>query len=581
LGGKNRCQTGRGLTKMKTSLFLVAATVAETLGKLRITGMLLFMIVAALMERWRSAAGRKRRPLAPSSAKRKSNLSRRMVAGLTAFALYSASIFSPALETRALASQNSLLSPTTGTVSGLQLTNNYNNALDSVNTANSGASAPTNQLSGSASLGNWWLNTTAAPFPLGMNDGSANWLTLAWLDNSAHAWNVQIGGGAATLASASTVDLCSTARNYLTISGTTTITSFGSTCPVGVVKLVTFSGALTLTYNATSLIIPGAAPVSPTSPGDQATLVSLGSGNWQVASYTPASGAALINPAIDVGSYVLTAAVTPPSSKYLLAFGQAISRTTYATFMTNTTITQSVTRTNGSPTLTGFSDTTQIRAGAPVEGSGIPSSLTISSCTSTTCAMSGNASSSGTANVTIFPNGNGDGSTTFNLPNCQDVVLAGRGNMSGTPRALLTSTYFGASPDALGSLGGGQSQTLVTTNLPPYTPGGSITNGGITINGGGSLRTVAGDFNNNGGGGGSFGAMSSTAPSLSASQAASSFSGTAQGGSSTPFSNVQPTLTANCMVRVLAMIDAPTFPNSIARNDNGLPIVADRRRAIG
>jgi hypothetical protein len=66
---------------------------------------------------------------------------RRSIAGLTAFALYSMTIFSPALETRAMAAQNALTSPTTGTVSGLQITNNYNAALDSLNTANSGATA--------------------------------------------------------------------------------------------------------------------------------------------------------------------------------------------------------------------------------------------------------------------------------------------------------------------------------------------------------------------------------------------------------------------------------------------------------
>jgi hypothetical protein len=126
--------------------------------------------------------------------------------------------FAPVFQ--AVASQNALLSPTTGTVSGLQLTNNYNAAMDSLNTANSGATAPVNQLSGSASLGNWWLNSTLAPYPLGMFDGAGQWPVLAALDPSAHAWNVQIGGGAATLASAATVDLCSTARNYLTISGT-------------------------------------------------------------------------------------------------------------------------------------------------------------------------------------------------------------------------------------------------------------------------------------------------------------------------------------------------------------------------
>jgi microcystin-dependent protein len=501
----------------------------------------------------------------------------RLTAGLTAFALYAATIFTPALESRAWASQNNLSSPTTGTVSGLNLVNNYNNALDSLNTANSGATAPTNQLSGSASIGNWWLNLTAAPYLLGMYDG-AQWAPLASLDPTAHAWNVQIGGGAATLASASTVDLCSTPRNYLTISGTTSITSFGSTCPAGVVKLVTFSGALILTYNATSLIIPGAASVQPTSPGDQATLVALGSGNWQVASYTPASGAALINPAVDVGSVIMTFAVSPPSSKYLLAYGQAISRTTYATLLANTTITQSVTRTTGSPTLTGFSDTSQIPTGAPIEGSGIPTSTTISSCTSTTCTMSANASSSGTANVQVFPNSNGDGSTTFNLPNCQGVTLAGRNNMSGTPRSVLTSIYFGANPNALGAFGGAQSQTLQTTNLLPYTPAGTITNGAITSTVSGGIygsTSINYSYYQAGNQGGPPGAITVTST-----QAASTFTGNAQGGASTPLSNVQPTLTANCMIRVLSKLEPLLPTSSFASNDNWPP-VADRRRAIG
>lgn len=477
----------------------------------------------------------------------------------------------------AQASQNVLFSPTTGTVSGLQLTGNYNNALDSLNTANSGATAPTNQLTGIASLGNWWLNTAAAPYPLGMNDGASNWPAIGALDPVAHAWNLQIGGGVATLGSASTVDLCSTPRNYITISGTTTINSFGSTCPAGVEKVVTFSGILQITYNAVSLIIPGAASIPATSAGDQARLMSLGGGNWQITSYTPSSGAALINPSVDIGTVLFTFATAPPSSKYLFAFGQAISRATYANFLTTSTITQSVTRTNGSPTLTGFTDTTQIPTGsvAPIEGSGVPTSTTIVSCTSSTCTMSNNASSSGTANVTIFPNGNGDGSTTFNMPNCQDVVLAGRGNMSGTPRGLLSSTYFGSSPNALGSLGGGQSQTLSTPNLPPYTPAGTINQAVYTFQWG------AANYGN--GGTPALNNIQNTCAGCTTEtpvlQTPSTFSGTAQGGTSTPFSTVQPTLTANCMVRVLAKLQAPPLPNSFASNDNREP-VADRRRAV-
>lgn len=51
-------------------------------------------------------------------------------------------------------SQNSLVLPTTGTVSGLQMTQNTNNALDTLNTLSSGASAPS-----SPEAGQFWHDT--------------------------------------------------------------------------------------------------------------------------------------------------------------------------------------------------------------------------------------------------------------------------------------------------------------------------------------------------------------------------------------------------------------------------------------
>lgn len=86
-----------------------------------------------------------------------------------------------------------------------------------------------------------------------------------------------------TIASASTCDLGSKDAEYLSISGTTTITALG-TVSAGIVKRVVFEGALTLTHNATSLILPGAASIT-TAAGDAAEFVSLGSGNWRCTNY--------------------------------------------------------------------------------------------------------------------------------------------------------------------------------------------------------------------------------------------------------------------------------------------------------
>lgn len=90
-----------------------------------------------------------------------------------------------------------------------------------------------------------------------------------------------------TLASATTTDLGSVPGRYVSITGTTTITGLG-TIKAGTIKYVKFAGILTLTHNATSLILPGGANIG-TAAGDVAIFVSEGSGNWRCASYMRAS----------------------------------------------------------------------------------------------------------------------------------------------------------------------------------------------------------------------------------------------------------------------------------------------------
>jgi hypothetical protein len=95
-----------------------------------------------------------------------------------------------------------------------------------------------------------------------------------------------------TLASAGTTNLGSVGTKRVAISGTTTITSFGTTPHL--VKFLRFTGAMTLTHNATTLILPGAANIL-TVAGDTAIALSDASGNWRIwhyvrSSFVPNSG---------------------------------------------------------------------------------------------------------------------------------------------------------------------------------------------------------------------------------------------------------------------------------------------------
>lgn len=92
----------------------------------------------------------------------------------------------------------------------------------------------------------------------------------------------------ATIASAATTDLSTVGSQNVTVTGTTTITAFG-TAPAGTFRRLRFSGVLTVTYNATSLILPGAVNIT-TAAGDVLELVSLGSGNWVATNYERSGG---------------------------------------------------------------------------------------------------------------------------------------------------------------------------------------------------------------------------------------------------------------------------------------------------
>jgi hypothetical protein len=110
------------------------------------------------------------------------------------------------------------------------------------------------------------------------------------------AWTVSLSGPSlptvinelkgTTIASASTINLDTASGNFLHVSGATTITAI--TLASGAERTVVFDGALTLTHNATTLILPGASNIL-TAAGDTMVVRGDGAGNTRVVTYTRAS----------------------------------------------------------------------------------------------------------------------------------------------------------------------------------------------------------------------------------------------------------------------------------------------------
>lgn len=132
---------------------------------------------------------------------------------------------------------------------------------------------------------------------LAANAYLTNTLILAMYDSTAgyFKWLNPPGIGVQTsIASAATTDIGTIASHNVKITGTTTITALGSTATIdNPIYFLEFAGALTLTHNASSLILPSAANIA-TAAGDTATAEYLGSGNWRIRDYTKADGTAVV-----------------------------------------------------------------------------------------------------------------------------------------------------------------------------------------------------------------------------------------------------------------------------------------------
>lgn len=127
---------------------------------------------------------------------------------------------------------------------------------------------------------------------------------------------------------------------------------------------------------------------------------------------------------------------------WLWADGSAISRTTYALLLAAITLSTTGT-TNGTTTISAvpISLVGLGLEGAKIEGTNISAGATIASVTSTTIVITGSISDSASGKaLRILPYGNGDGSTTFNVPRYNGTTLVARDNQGPAGAVNLIGT---------------------------------------------------------------------------------------------------------------------------------------------
>jgi hypothetical protein len=136
----------------------------------------------------------------------------------------------------------------------------------------------------------------------------------------------------------------------------------------------------------------------------------------------------------------------------------------------------------------------------------------------------------------------------FAIIDMRGRVAAALDTLNASAANRITVTGCGTAFNTVGTAcTAGETQTLITANLPPYTPSGSIITGTTEFN--------AANVSSASGGGNSVttGGFSATNPLIlnAATYTGWGFTGTAQGGTSTPFSKLQPMIGLIPYLRIL------------------------------
>lgn len=159
--------------------------------------------------------------------------------------------------------------------------------------------------------------TQALPFPSFFTESGGN-QPASQLDANFAAVQTSLTTEA-TVSSNSTVDLGAQSSNIIAISGTSTISSFGSSATTAQpLYFLRATGAFTIAYNVTSMMTLTGASVT-VAAGDKLTFQYLGSGNWAMLYWS-----GLMAPALGTSGQVLTSNGTTAAPSYQSISGNLV-----------------------------------------------------------------------------------------------------------------------------------------------------------------------------------------------------------------------------------------------------------------
>lgn len=288
------------------------------------------------------------------------------------------------------------------------------------------------------------------------------------------------------VASAGTISL--EEGGYFVVTGTTTITDIDfSTDKAGRTAWVRFAAALTLTHNATTLILPGGANIT-TAAGDVACFISEGADAVRCVIYSRASGAAI------VGS------------------SGSVTVTTYTSGSGNWTVpstgSMALVRMWGGGGSGGRGGGTTTSGGGGGGGGYFERLFQLSELGIAGASVAYSVGSGGTA-VSSAGNGNPGGNSTFSSGATLLTAYGGgggAGNVSGAGggggAGLLSAGGVGGNSagGTAGTMGGSTGGTGSTLPTQPNLPWGGVGGGGAEAD-----NTIVTVFGGGGGGGGRFG----------------------------------------------------------------------------